>query len=508
MSTNNHFARSSGILLHISSLHSPYGIGTLGRAAYEWVDFLCACGQKYWQLLPHGPTGYGDSPYQTFSVFAGNSYFVDLDILCSEGLLERSDYVDVRWSCSDGLVNYGALYEFREPVLRKAYSRFDDKDALKEFMDLHPWAKPYGLYMAIKATQNQRCWTQWDNSLRLHEPDVIKQMQVELSEDILYHVFVQYKFYSQWDALRCYANEKGVRIIGDISIYAACDSADVWLNTELFQLDENNYPTMVAGCPPDGFTADGQLWGNPLYDWDALAKTDYEWWITRLKSGFELYDVLRIDHFRGFESYYAIPYGDTNAVNGHWKQGPGMNLINSIKRAFPNKLVIAEDLGYLTENVRKLLKDSGYPGMKILQFAFDTREGEVNEYLPYNYERNSVVYPGTHDNDTMLGWCHSAPEDSVAKAMEYVGVYQKSDLPRAIIRLAMQSTSDLAIIQMQDWLNLGSEARMNTPSVVDGNNWRWRIRGSDLTTELAMSIAGITSLYGRSTHSGCDLTAQ
>ena len=500
MSTDNQFTRSSGILLHISSLHSPYGIGTLGKAAYEWVDFLCAAGQKYWQILPHGPTGYGDSPYQSFSVFAGNPYFIDLDFLCDEGLLERSDYVDVQWNCLDNRVNYGALYELREPVLRKAFSRFKDKDTLREFMSLHPWVESYGLFMSIKATQNQRCWSEWDVSLRLREPNAIEQIKAELSEDILYHAFVQYKFYSQWNSLHRHAKEKGVKIIGDISIYTAYDSADVWLNPELFQLDENNYPTMVAGCPPDGFTAAGQLWGNPLYDWDALKKTGYEWWISRLKNGFELYDVLRIDHFRGFESYYAIPYGDLNAANGSWKRGPGINLINAIKKVFPKKLVIAEDLGYLTCDVRKLLKDSGYPGMKVLQFAFDTREGEVNDYLPYNYGTNSVVYPGTHDNDTMRGWCESAPEDSVARAMEYVDVRNKSDLPRAIIRLAMQSNSDLAIIQMQDWLNLDSDARMNTPSIVDGNNWRWRLRGSDLTPKLATSIAGITSLYGRSIH--------
>ncbi|MFR5902397.1 MAG: 4-alpha-glucanotransferase, partial [Neglectibacter timonensis] len=389
--------RAAGVLLPVSSLPSKYGIGTFGKAAYKWVDFLAEAGQKYWQVLPLGPTSYGDSPYQSFSAFAGNPYFVDLEFLCEQGLLKKGRCKKVKWGESKTQVDYGTIYEHREKVLRKAFSNFTDKKALEKFRKKNAgWVEDYALYMAVKAQMGLRAWNEWEEDIRMRRPEALKKWKAKCAEDIEYHIFVQYLFFEQWTKLKKYANEKGISIIGDAPIYVAMDSADVWANPGLFQLDENNVPTEVAGCPPDAFSEDGQLWGNPLYRWDEMEKDGFQWWIKRLKANLTLVDVLRIDHFRGLESYYAIPYGDETARNGRWRQGPGMAFVGAVNKALGNANIIAEDLGYLTPAVKRLLKSSGYPGMKVLEFAFDSRE--ESDYMPHNYQNHCVVYTGTHDN--------------------------------------------------------------------------------------------------------------
>ena len=487
--------RSAGILLPVSSLPSPYGIGAFGKAAYDWVDFLHEAGQRYWQILPLVPTGDGDSPYSSFSAFAGNPYFIDLDTLREERLLERGDFMGISWGLSDKRVDYETVHLHRENVLRKAFARFADEAALDDFVARNDWFADYGLYMAIKETQGQRPWTEWDEPLRLRRPDALSKAREELKDDIRYHAFVQYEFQKQWRALRTYANGKGVGIIGDIPIYVSLDSVEVWANPELFQVDENAVLTEVAGCPPDGFSPHGQIWGNPLYDWEAMKRTGFAWWIRRLKNNFELYDVIRIDHFRGLESYFAIPYGADDAGSGHWVTGPGMRFIDAVKKAIPGAQIIAENLGFPSDAVRKLLKDSGYPGMRLIQSSFDTRATE-NDSLD-SYEENVVVYPGTHDNNTVKGWSETAPRSSVKNAMRCFGVRFKRRLPVAMITFALQCKAILAIIPMQDWLGLGSEARFNTPSTVGGNNWRWRMDKGAATRRLAAKIKKMTVQYGR-----------
>jgi len=483
------------VLLPVSSLPSPYGIGSLGDEARRFVDFLHDAGQSYWQILPLSPTGYGDSPYQSFSAFAGNHYFIDLDTLCEDGLLERSDYADIPWGRPGKRVDYSTLYRWRGEVLRKAYSRFKDEPALTGFIERNHWFDDFSLYMVIKSAQKQLPWMEWEEPLRGRQPDALERIRKEFTEDIRFRAFVQYQFDRQWNALHAYAADKGVKIIGDIPIYVSLDSADVWANPELFQLDDNYLPVEVSGCPPDYFSSDGQLWGNPLYDWEAIAESGYQWWILRLRKSFELFDVLRLDHFRGLESYFAIPYGSTSAQNGKWKPGPGAEFIDVVERAVPDAHIIAEDLGFLTDKVYELLKYSTYPGMKIVQYAFDERE--VGDYIPYKYEANSVAYPGTHDNDTLMGWSRSAPRRCIRYAMEYMGIRRTADLPRGVLRLTMQSGSNLAIISMQDWLGLGSEARLNTPSTVGGDNWCWRLGSNVLSPRLAEDMERMTKMYGR-----------
>ena len=488
--------RSAGVLLPVSSLPSPYGIGDFGRAARRWVDFLHEAGQSYWQILPLTPTGKGDSPYQSFSAFAGNMFFIDFDTLCDEGLLTLDEYAGLNWGRSKGFVDYGQVYNNREPVLRKAFSRFKDNDSLDKFIKRNQWFEHYSLYMVIKSTQKLLPWMEWDEPLRNREPDAIAKIKSGYADEIRFHAFVQYQFDKQWSALRAYAKSREIRIIGDIPIYVSLDSADVWENHELFQLDEKNIPIEISGCPPDSFSADGQLWGNPLYCWDAMARTGYEWWTQRLRKSFDLYDVMRIDHFRGLESYFAIPYGAKSAAGGYWKPGPGKEFVDMVENTVHDACIIAEDLGFLTSEVRELLEYSTYPGMKIVQYAFG--EQDVGDYVPHVYISNSVVYTGTHDNDTVKGWCRSAPPDSIRQAKDYMGVRRKRDIPYGMIRLALQSVSDLAVIPMQDWLLLGSSARLNTPSTVGGNNWRWRLREKDLSSKLAEKLAYMTELYGRS----------
>lgn len=430
--------RRAGILMPISSLPSPWGIGTLGEAAREFVDFLAQGGQSCWQILPVGPTSYGDSPYQSFSSFAGNPYFIDLDDLAAEGLLEREEYTGLNWGTNPEQVDYSLLYQNRYPVLRKACGRLDrsEEGAYGAFcLENREWLEDYALFMALKEKFGGRSWQEWPKSLRLRRPRALEKARVELEEEIQFWKGVQYLFFRQWDALKKLANGRGISIIGDLPIYVSGDSADVWANPEQFQLDQAGLPTEVAGCPPDGFTEDGQLWGNPLFDWERMKGEGYAWWLRRIDFQFKIYDILRIDHFRGFDEYYAIPYGDKTARNGRWRPGPGIEFFQTVKKALGKKEIIAEDLGFLTDSVRKMLRQSGFPGMKVLQFAFDSRDAG-SDYLPHCYKPNCVVYTGTHDNDTILGWIKTAPRKDVQFAKEYLRLNSREGYNWGMMRSA------------------------------------------------------------------------
>lgn len=489
--------RAAGILLHISSLPSPFGIGTFGKAAYEWIDFLANAAQRYWQILPLGPTGTSNSPYQSPSAFAGNPYFIDLELLCEAGLLSAQECATRDWGEDPRFVNFARVREHREPLLRTAYSRFSDMEALHAFQEQNAWwLTDYTLFMAIQAKMGGKPWTQWDEPLRLRTPGALEACMLSCAEDMGYHAFVQYLFLQQWGALKRHANARGVKIIGDIPIYVALNSADVWANSSLFMLDENHMPTEISGVPPDYFSPTGQLWNNPLYRWDVHKATGYRWWLNRLRMNFTLCDALRIDHFRGLESYYAIPYGDATAERGVWKPGPGMDFIDAIEAEFPSPPIIAEDLGVLTEGVRDLLATSAYPGMKVLQFAFDHKE--ENDHMPHKYTRNSVVYTGTHDNDTLLGWLDSATKEDVALACAYLNTGEApAEILWSFIRRAYSSVANIAIIPMQDFLELDGAARMNTPSTEGGTNWCWRMERGAAGADLAAHIARLATLYGR-----------
>lgn len=494
--------RASGVLMHLSSLPSPYGIGTMGRAAREFVDFLAAAGQRYWQILPICPTSYGDSPYQSFSTFAGNPYLIDLDLLAADGLLRREEYADIDWESTPDRVNYGALYRKRWEVLRKACGRLLQAPpaAYADFCAENAfWLPDYALFMALKDEHGGCAWTQWEPALRRRDPAALDAARTRCAGAIGFWQAVQYLFFAQWRALKHYANQKGVFIIGDLPIYVAADSVDVWSAPEAFQLGEDLLPTEVAGCPPDGFSATGQLWGNPLYNWDAMAQNGYAWWVRRIRVLCSTYDVLRIDHFRGLESYYAIPYGDTTARNGRWRKGPGMDFIRAINQNVENAAIIAEDLGFLTPAVKRLLKNSGYPGMKVLQFAFDPNED--SSYLPHYYPHNCVVYTGTHDNTTTRGWLDTQEPEVLQLAKDYLGFEAVEDGPWAFIRGALESVADLAVIPLQDYLGLGGECRINTPSTVGGTNWRWRMSPEDMDEELAGKMARLSLIYGRASKS-------
>ena len=489
--------RTSGILMPVSSLPSPYGIGSLGAEAYRFVDFLAAAGQRYWQILPIGPTGYGDSPYQSFSAFAANPYFIDLDALEQRGLLTHDEIArfDFGPEAPEG-IDYGALFRTRFAVLELAVRRFDaGEDAFRDFCAANAfWLDDYALFMALKAENGMRAFSLWPKDVRARRPAALAAARARLAGQVRFWQVVQYLFYEQWAALKAYANAKGVEFIGDIPIYVSPDSSDLWADPSLFQVDADGALTEVAGCPPDAFAADGQLWGNPLYNWDVHLKTGCAWWIRRLRHASAVYDVVRIDHFRGFESYYAIPARDKTAVNGVWRKGPGTAFIDVIRRKLPDVRIIAEDLGYLTDDVKALLRASGFPGMKVLQFAFDSRE--ESDYLPHNYTQNSVVYTGTHDNTTTADWELSAPAGDVAFARRYLDVEGGADFTRRFIRAALASVSDTAVIPMPDWLGLGAEARINTPSTL-GGNWLWRMDPAALTDALAADILALTKLYGR-----------
>ena len=494
--------RASGILLPITSLPSKYGIGCFSKSAYDYVDWLKDAGQTFWQILPICPTSYGDSPYQSFSTYAGNPYFISLEDLVEEGVLtaEECDAMDFGDDPTD--IDYEALYENRYILLTMAYERSDiskNPDYQKFLADNRWWLDDYALFMALKNFFKGKCWNEWPEDIRLRYGYSLDYYRRELYFDIEFQMYMQFKFFQQYNKLKAYANEKGIKIIGDIPIYVAMDSADTWANPQLFQLDENNNPTAVAGCPPDGFSADGQLWGNPLYRWDYHKQTGYQWWVTRLWYAFQLYDVTRIDHFRGFDEYYSIPYGDTTARNGHWEKGPGIDLFRAVEANLGWHEVIAEDLGYVTDTVRQMVIDSGFPGMKVLEFAFDTRDtGSAADYQPHNYIENSVVYTGTHDNETLVGWFGSISKEELQLARDYLCDQHtpKKYLYKSFIAMAMRSVSKYCIIPMQDWLGLDNSCRMNFPSTI-GTNWRWRLTEEQLSEDLQKEIRTVTRRYHR-----------
>ena len=495
---DNKIERSSGILMPIFSLPSPYGIGTLGEAARDFIDFLAESKQAWWQILPVGPTSYGDSPYQSPSTHAGNPYFIDLDILVSDGLLKQSEIDELFWGDDPTLVDYGALYQNRYTLLQKACDRGWKKDADKiaAFQEENAnWLPDYALFMAVKKHFGMRCWLEWpDEDIRLRKPEAVAFYTEKLASDIRLFTFIQYLFFGQWNELREYAHEQGVGIIGDIPIYVALDSVDVWASPESFQLDEEGFPTEVAGVPPDQFTAEGQLWGNPLYNYEYMQSNGYKWWIDRIGGASKLYDVVRIDHFRGFESYWAVPYGETTAMNGHWVKGPGMSLISVLKNWFHNISFIAEDLGYPSAEVVQLLHDSEFPGMKVLEFAFDPNESSV--YLPHAYHKNCVCYTGTHDNDTLMGWFSTLEPENLKMVKEYLGLSENEGYMQGIIRGGMSSVARLFVAQMQDYLQLDNSARINTPGTPDGN-WRWRMQKGQIPKDLSSWLKHITKLYNR-----------
>ena len=489
--------RASGVLLPVFSLPSKYGIGCFSKEAYKFIDLLKEAGQSYWQLLPLGPTGYGDSPYQSFSTYAGNPYFIDLKTLIKEGLLTKKECKEYDFGEDDGYVDYEKIYQSRFKALKKAYGRFQKNGDYEKFVkDNAYWLDDYSLYMAVKDSQGGAAWTEWEAPLKNREEHALEEARERLADEIGFYKFQQYEFDRQWKKLHAYANKQGVKIIGDIPIYVAFDSADTWAAPELFQFDENNEPIGVAGCPPDAFSATGQLWGNPLYDWEYHKKTGYEWWIRRIEYCFKLYDVVRIDHFRGFDEYYSIPYGEETAVNGKWMPGPGMELFRAVEEKLGRPEIIAEDLGFLTPSVYKLLEDSGFPGMKVLQFAFDSRDSDT--YLPHTYPRNCVVYTGTHDNDTTKGWYHAAGKAVHDFAKEYMNKprLDEDSLAGDFITMAMSSVADLCVIPMQDYLGLGSEARINIPSTL-GGNWCWRMKKGQFDKKTAKEMRRVTKLYGR-----------
>ena len=485
--------RRSGVLLHISSLPNPYGIGSYGKNAYEFVDFLYQSEQTYWQILPLGPTSYGDSPYQTFSAFANNPYFIDLDFLVKEGLLQTDEIISNFHS--DRYVEYDKLYDERFIVLKKAYHRFNLHDyKFQQFVFEHrKWVDDYALFMALKVYHKGDSWESWNENIRLRNEETMNHFKELLKDDITFYQFLQFKSYEQYQALKTYANEKGIKIIGDMPIYVSYDSSDVWANPEYFYLDSKRMPIEVAGVPPDNFSKDGQLWGNPLYNWEHLKEKNYAWWVQRVKSAAELFDMIRIDHFIGFQNYYAIPFGHKTAVLGQWKKGPGIDLFNVIKHELGDVNIFAEDLGVITDDVRKLLKTTGFPGMKLLQFAFDSRE--ESDYIPHLYERNSIVYTGTHDNETTAQWFSKLPEKDLEYCLTYIN-HQIGNPVDSLIKATLACISDTAIIPMQDWLSLGSEARMNIPSTT-GTNWKWRMMKSELNDDLIKKMKSFTLVYGR-----------
>ncbi len=488
--------RRSGILMPVFSLPTPYGIGCFSKEAREFIDFLAKAKQSYWQILPLSPTSFGDSPYQSPSAFAGNPYFIDLNGLMAEGLLTREECREYADNCPKGnLIDYGFLHRTRKSILKKAFSRFSEAEDYRTFCSNEDyWLDTYAEFAAIKEHFEGKPLLEWNKEVRLRHPEALKALREKLAEEIRYHKFIQYTFMRQWKDIRAYARERGIEIIGDMPIYTALDSAEVWSAPELFIMDENRVPTLSAGCPPDTFAKDGQLWGNPIYNWEYHKSTGYKWWAERLRHSMELYDILRIDHFRGFDSFYAIPYGSKTARCGKWYKGPGAEIFDVLSAKCPDLNIIAEDLGFITDSVRELLKATGYPGMKVMQFAFDSRE--ESDYLPHNYGRHSVVYTGTHDNDTTVGWAKNAPANDVLMAARYSGARERDaeDICRGIIRLALGSVADICIIPLQDYLLMDSSARINTPGTLGDN---WKIRLNIPTDKTAAEIGRLTELYGR-----------
>lgn len=487
--------RKSGILLHISSLPSQYGIGKMGTEAYKFIDFLDECQVSLWQILPLSPTSYGDSPYQSFSAFAGNPYFIDFELLEEDGLLEKNEYNTIRWEQKPDTIDYEFLYKNVYTVLRKAFSRFSVSPEYRLFeMISRDWLDDYALFMSLKFRNNGAAWYKWPHELAMAEKEAVSNARKELAEDIKFHKFIQFCFWKQWRALKEYANEKGISIIGDIPIYVSHDSVEVWMMPELFALDETKTPAAVAGCPPDCFSPTGQLWGNPLYNWRYHQKTDFEWWIKRIKNAAETYDIIRIDHFRGFESYYCIPYGNETAEVGIWQKGPDAELFRKAESELGKLNIIAENLGFITPEVQEMLDKCRYPGMKVVEFGFSDSE---NGYLPHNFtDTDSYSYTGTHDNDTLVGWYKSLDKDSLEFCRDYLNVSYDREIPDAMLRLVWSGISEAAIAQFQDFIGADADCRMNTPSTLSGN-WTYRARKKDFTKELKEKILKLNTLYNR-----------
>ena len=488
--------RGAGILLPISSLPSPHGIGTFGKEAYRFVDTLRAAGQTYWQVLPIGPTSFGDSPYQSFSAFAGNPYFIDLDMLVEEGLVDKSVVDSTDWGQLEYDIDYSKMYEKRYTVLRKAFfkSKEREKSEYKEFIEKNKvWLDDYSLFMACKDYFGQKEWLKWDEDIKIRKPEALKYYKALLKEKVEFWQYVQYKFFEQWMRLKEYAGSNGIKIIGDISIYVAMDSSDVWANPEHYQLDDELNPIDVAGCPPDTFYVFGQKWGNPLYDWDEMEKDGFSWWKRRMKAAAGLYDVIRIDHFIGIAKYYAIP-AEGIPADGEFREGPGEKFIEAINDVIGEAKIIAEDLGVSMPEAKDLLIKSGYPGTKVLEFAFDGNRS--NEYLPHTYNKNCVVYSGTHDNETLLGFFNTLSESNFKYLMDYTGSKDKSELAKNVITIAYESVADTVIIQMQDILMKDNKARMNLPSTI-GRNWRWRLKKGEFDDESVKKLRKLTDVYGR-----------
>lgn len=490
------YLREAGVLLPVSSLPSPYGIGTLGQAAFDFIDFLQASGQTYWQVLPVGPTSFGDSPYQSYSTFAGNPYLIDLDGLIQDGLLSKQEVSAVDWGDDPAHVDYDKLYQSRMGILKKAFrkSRHPACMAYQTFCtENKAWLDDYSLFMALKSHFHGVDWHDWEPDLRDRKPQALAQWKETLKEEIDFHKFTQYEFDRQWERVQSYAKEHGIAIIGDLPIYVALDSADVWVHQEQFQLDTDGKPTKVAGVPPDAFSADGQLWGNPLYRWDVMEKDGFAWWKERMAFAAKRYDWIRIDHFIGIVRYFSIPAGDKTAANGKWVTGPGKKLTKAIHTVVDARRIIAEDLGVVVQEVNELRDEMGYPGMKIMQFGFDGNPS--NDHFPENYRSNMLVYGGTHDNETLLGY-FTEREEEAARAKAYLGAQSLAEIPFAMLEVGYATVARLVIFQAQDLLELPNSARMNFPSTV-GGNWQWRLKEGQLTKSLARRLKGLVRASGR-----------
>ena len=489
--------RASGIIMHLTSLPSPYGIGTMGKAAYEFVDFLADARQHYWQVLPLNPLGAQESPYSASSAFAGNPLLIDLDLLVADGWLDAEEVKAVSWEKDPERVDYPLMRRERLKLLHQAYERFigaSNRDFIEFVKTEQGWLQDYALYEALHSKYDAS-WTDWDVDLRRRDPEALARCRGEMKYEVAFHYFLQFVFFGQWNKLRQYAKKKGVHIIGDVPIYVPQDSADVWANQHLFDLDQDGQPNAVAGCPPDYFSEDGQLWGNPVYRWDVMKAEGYRWWLNRLEAASKMYDVIRLDHFRGFESYWAVPAGSKTARNGAWLPGPGMDLIGRVKEYLPETRFIAEDLGFMTPAVIQLLQDSGFPGMKVLQFAFNA--GPSSAYLPHAQIRHCVCYTGTHDNATLRQWLDEADDTELTFAREYLALSNAEGYAWGIIRGGMGTVADLFVAQMQDYLGLGKSGRMNVPGTVSPDNWSWRAKPGVFTKELSKRIADMTIRYGR-----------
>ena len=493
------FPRSCGILLHPTSLPGRYGIGDLGPEAYRFADFLQDSGQTIWQVLPLGPTGYGDSPYQCFSAFAGNSLLISPDSLLEQGHLKTTDQSDLP-PMPDSHVDFGKVIELKSQLLRIASDRFRRTGSRVERAEYSSfceaargWLEDYALFMALKDHHRGAAWNSWDKRIANREPEALSQWRERLAPEVEHHQYVQYQFHKQWSALKQYLVEQGTRVVGDIPIFVAHDSADVWAHPELFQLDENGDPTVVAGVPPDYFSETGQLWGNPHYRWDRMAATQYRWWVERFRTLLEQVDIVRLDHFRGFEGYWEVPATEATAVKGRWVKGPGADLFLAVQEALGTLPIVAEDLGVITPEVVQLRDQFGFPGMRILQFAFASDADDP--FLPHNYVPNSVVYSGTHDNDTTVGWFDSASEKERTAVLAYFGT-EGQDIAWDFVRCLFASVADTAIVPLQDVLSLGTEARMNYPSKL-GGNWSWRFERQALTSNIRARLRGLAETYGR-----------